>query len=111
MCHSPVMIGPKKASMSPGLLAFGTGGGVLVGLEIARRDASRRAFVDRAIESDQCVVATIEGRAVAYAVFNDGFYARGFVEMLCVQQDFRRRGIGTALMRQLITTPSVSQRH
>lgn len=69
--------------------------------KIARIDASRGAFIDRSIASGQCVVTTVEGRTVAYAVFNYRFYARGFVEMLYVQQDFRHRGIGTALMRHI----------
>jgi ribosomal protein S18 acetylase RimI-like enzyme len=69
--------------------------------ELARVDASRRAFVDRSIESGQCVVATVEGRAVAYAIFNYTFYARGFVDTLYVQGEFRHCGIGSALMRHI----------
>lgn len=69
--------------------------------EIARVDLSRRACIDRSIDSGQCVVATVEGRAVAYAIFNYAFYVRGFVDTLYVQREFRHRGIGSALMRHI----------
>jgi GNAT superfamily N-acetyltransferase len=69
--------------------------------EIARIDAPRAAFIDQSIESCQCFVAAVDGRVVAYAVFNYTFYSRGSVAMLLVHRDFRHQGIGSALMQQV----------
>lgn len=38
---------------------------------------------------------------MGYAVLTHHFYEQGFVEMLQVDADVRRRGIGTALMMQM----------
>lgn len=65
---------------------------------IARFDASRVTLIDRSIESNQCFVAVVDERVVAYGILNYTFYEQGFVGMLYVHPEFRRRGIGSALM-------------
>lgn len=69
--------------------------------EIARSQASRAAFIERSIQSNECLVAVVDSRVVAYAVLNYRFYDHGFVDMLYVHKDFRRRGIGAELVRHM----------
>lgn len=69
--------------------------------EIARADAERDAFIDRSIASGDCLVVAVDGSAVAYAVMTYTPDGRGFVDMLYVQSEFRRRGFGSALMSHI----------
>jgi len=77
--------------------------------EVAMRAASRAEFIDQAIRRDRCIVAVVDGHGVAYAVFDYSFYGRGFVSMLYVQRDYRRQGVGAALMRSLLDECATSK--
>ena len=66
--------------------------------EIARVNAERGAFICRSIASGECFVVVVDGRAVAYVVMTYKADGGGFVGMLYVQSEFRRRGFGSALM-------------
>jgi GNAT superfamily N-acetyltransferase len=66
--------------------------------EVARDEPSRHAYIDRAIESKQCFVALDDSEPVGYAVLSYQFYDNGWVDMLYVGRDSRRRGIGGALL-------------
>lgn len=86
-------IRPARASDAKAIKAFDA---------ITQSDASRRDFIDRSIRSHQCFVALVDGRVVAYGVFkNHTFYDQGFVSMLYVHPEHRRRGIGAALMAHM----------
>jgi ribosomal protein S18 acetylase RimI-like enzyme len=62
----------------------------------------RFAYVRRVIEAGNCHVAkTEQGATVAYAVLEHTFFDHGFVSMLYVGQDYRRKGIGSLLMSHL----------
>ena len=68
-----------------------------------------RDTLRRAIEEGSCFVAE-EGRVVGYACLDHTFYSRGFVSLLFVREEARRRGIGEALMRAAMAacrTPQV----
>jgi GNAT superfamily N-acetyltransferase len=49
----------------------------------------------------QCFVALDDLEPVGYAVLSYQFYNNGWVDMLYVGRDSRRRGIGSALMAHL----------
>ena len=66
--------------------------------EVARDEPSRQAYIDRAVESKQCFVALDDSAPVGYAVLSYQFYNNGWVDMLYVGRDSRRRGIGGALL-------------
>ncbi len=68
---------------------------------IARQDEERREFIRRAAASGTCHVAVDGGEAVGYAVLNYAFYQQGFIEMLYVRAERRRRGAGAALLRHM----------
>lgn len=62
--------------------------------EVARDEPPRQAYIDRAVESKQCFVALDDAEPVAYAVLSYQFYNNGWVDMLYVGRDSRRRGKG-----------------
>ena len=68
--------------------------------DIAQTSAHRQAFIRRSITAGACYVAQDESIA-GYAVLEYSFYEYGFVSMLVVHVDWRRRGVGTALMEYL----------
>jgi GNAT superfamily N-acetyltransferase len=65
---------------------------------IAQRESERREFIKRSVVGGDCHVATIGEEWVGYGVLNYSFYQQGFVEMLYVHPDHRRRGAGAALL-------------
>jgi len=71
---------------------------------VAASDHERRAFIAERVAAGQALVAVgddaLDGDAiVGYLVMDHGFFGRGFVAMLCVHPERRRRGVGQALMR------------
>lgn len=64
----------------------------------AHRDGARREFIERSVAAGTCHVASAGGEMVGYCVLSHTFYGHGFVELLYVHPDQRRRGAGTALM-------------
>ncbi len=76
----------------PHLVAFDT---------MASISPQRVESIDDWVRSGECVVAEMGADAVGYAVLSYNFYKQGFVEMLQVHPEFRRRGVGTALMRRM----------
>ena len=69
---------------------------------VARSETARARFIREQVKSAACYVAVIDGNVVAYAVLNYKFYDNGWIEMLYVHPQFRRQGIGSALIRHLI---------
>ena len=79
-------------------------------LQQALEAQTHKSFLRRAIDTGNLYVARIDG---AYAgglviggthaagvVFDGGFFGRGFVWLIWVQEPFRRKGVASALMRQ-----------
>ena len=64
-------------------------------------DPHRVELIQGWVADGNCVAAVLDGRTVGYSVMKYHFYERGFVEMLQVHREFRRRGIGTALMKHM----------
>ena len=68
---------------------------------VARREGARRDFIRREVAADNCHVAVAGGTVVGYGVLSYTFYDNGFVEMLYVRAEHRRRGAGEALLRRM----------
>ncbi|HEX5138070.1 MAG TPA: GNAT family N-acetyltransferase [Planctomycetota bacterium] len=58
----------------------------------------------RAIAGGGCAVAEIDGRIVAYVCRDETFYGNGWVSLLYVREEARRRGLGEALMRHAMAS-------
>ena len=68
---------------------------------VAVRDEKRRQFIQRSVASSTCYVALYENEVIGYGVLSHTFYDNGFIEMLYVNSNHRRRGVATALLRHL----------
>ncbi|HVA78461.1 MAG TPA: GNAT family N-acetyltransferase [Candidatus Binataceae bacterium] len=66
--------------------------------EIVFSGPSRRGFIGRALGQGRCAIARVDGNVRGYVVVGE-FFGHGFVELLIVHPDYRRRGIATSLMR------------
>ena len=69
---------------------------------VAASGPARLQFIHNQIESSACYVAVTDAKVVAYAVLNYKFYDNGWIEMLYVHPQFRRQGIGSALIHYLV---------
>lgn len=60
---------------------------------------AQRSAIGAAIGQGRCAVARVDGVIRGFVVMDANFFGHGFVELLHVHPDFRRRGIAVALMR------------
>src|ERR687886_56431 len=76
--------------------------GALCSLDlIARLEGGRREFIKGSVAAGPCYVAVAGGEVIGYGVVDYTFYRQGWVGMLYVHSDHRRRGAGTALLRHM----------
>lgn len=68
---------------------------------IARSENERRDFIKREVFSENCFVAVEDKNVLAYGVLNYNFYHNGFIEMLYVDLNYRRKGVGKELLKHL----------
>lgn len=68
---------------------------------VAQYDNRRLEFIRRSIANRNCYVVSVEGKTIGYAVLEYSFYENGFISMLYVQQEYRRRGVGEELTQHL----------
>ncbi len=61
-------------------------------------DSSRWGFLANAINAGQCWIARIGETTVGFAVLEQSFYGHGFLSLLIVHPNYRRQGVGTALI-------------
>ncbi len=64
-------------------------------------NGERGKFIRDSVRKEICYVAEMNGGAVGYTVLDYGFYACGMIEMLYVHSDFRRKGIGSELIKHI----------
>jgi ribosomal protein S18 acetylase RimI-like enzyme len=53
------------------------------------------------VERGECFVAVEEQQVVGYIVYNHSFYLMPFIQFLCVNLKFRRRGFATELLEYI----------
>lgn len=68
---------------------------------IAREENERREFIRREVTSGNCFIAVEEETFIGYGVLKYSFYSNGFIEMIYVHSEHRRKGAGAALLRHL----------
>lgn len=69
--------------------------------QIAQREQERREFIRCEVAAGHCFVAVIDETVVGYGVLNYTFHHTGCIDMLYIHSDYRRRGVGAALLRHL----------
>ncbi len=67
--------------------------------ETVRGQPARRGIFARALAESRCAVARVDGIVRGYVVLKHDFFGHGFVDLLLVHPEFRRRGLATTLMR------------
>jgi ribosomal protein S18 acetylase RimI-like enzyme len=71
--------------------------------QVAQREGSRRDVITRSIGAGACWVIVIDEQVVGYAVLEYSFFEHGFISLLYIHPDYRRRGAGLRLMQHLET--------
>lgn len=66
---------------------------------IAREKNERREFIRRAVAAGNCFVAVQNEMVIGYGVLKYIFFNNGFVDLLHIDADYRRRGAGEAFMK------------
>ncbi len=61
--------------------------------ETVYQGPSRRGIIGRALAESRCAVARVDGIVRGYVVLRHDFFGHGFVELLIVHPEFRRRGL------------------
>ncbi|HTR62008.1 MAG TPA: GNAT family N-acetyltransferase [Candidatus Binataceae bacterium] len=67
--------------------------------ETVHRGPSRRGVIGPAVAASRCAVARVDGIVRGYVLTQPDFFGHGFVQLLVVHPDYRRRGLATTLMR------------
>ena len=68
---------------------------------LGRSDLARVNFIHRAVASRACFVGELNGSVVGYGVLEYTFFECGFIRLLAVRDEDRRRGVGSALVRHM----------
>ncbi len=69
-----------------------------------RPETGRREFIQRAVVESTCWVTVLDDAVAGYGVLDYTFYECGFIAMLYVHKDYRRRGVGQALLEHFEMT-------
>ena len=64
-------------------------------------NSNRQDFLAKMVKEEQCLIAKIKGSLVGFAILEQTFYEQGFISLLIVHPDYRRRGVTTALIRRI----------
>ncbi|MGG4610435.1 GNAT family N-acetyltransferase [Providencia sp. Me31A] len=61
----------------------------------------RREEIEHWVEQKTCFVLEGNDKILAYGVINQQFFTHGFIELLMVNHQYRRQGLGLSLINQL----------
>ena len=70
---------------------------------IGQQGHNRKRFITDAVCAGRCSLAIVEGQVVGYVVLEYTFYGCGFISLLCVHSNFRRRRVGSELIKHAET--------
>ena len=69
--------------------------------QMAAEEGSRRQQIREWVDTGRGIVALIDEVVVGYAVLEYTLFSNGFISMLMVDRANRRKGVATALVKQL----------
>ena len=72
------------------------------GFPVARSERTRTNFIHRAVSTRSCFVALEEKVVVGYGVMDYSFLENGYISMLHVADEARRRGIGSGPVGSMV---------
>jgi ribosomal protein S18 acetylase RimI-like enzyme len=58
-------------------------------------------FITHAVKAGQCLVALIPNKVVGFGILGNTFYRQGFIGLLVVHPEYRRRGVARALIHHM----------
>ena len=67
--------------------------------ETGIRTRGQLEVIARALAHDRVYVARADGQVRGFLILEQSFYGNGFISLLLVHEQFRRRGVASALMR------------
>ena len=68
---------------------------------VVKYEPERKLFIIKSVKSNNCYVVVVDKRPIGYSVLEYTFFGCGFVSMLYLKEEYRRRGIGEKLMMHL----------
>lgn len=61
----------------------------------------RAEYLQKSVAEDKVWVATTDGSVLGFVVINESFFGNAFIQLLIVEQDSRRQGIGSLLIKKI----------
>jgi ribosomal protein S18 acetylase RimI-like enzyme len=74
---------------------------VILEIMVIGSNADHTDLVKKSINAGQCLAALIDDKVVGFGILNDSFFNQGFIDLLIVHPEYRRRGVATALIRRM----------
>ena len=71
---------------------------------LAVDEGNRRQHIREWVSAGQAIVAVVDDEVVGYAALHYTFFGCGFIAMVMVDQESRRKGVATALIARLEKT-------
>lgn len=69
--------------------------------ETVKKAKMRKDVLSKAIQKGNCFVANNENKLVGYIVFSRSFFENWFITLLYVEEEYRRKGIATMLIKEV----------
>ena len=77
--------------------------------ELTSSSTERESLLTLRIESGECLVRENQSRVVGFVTLaRRSFFGRDFIELLAVDPDYRRKGVGGALLRGSVNEATTS---
>lgn len=68
---------------------------------VAQQDNQCQGVIARSVAAACCYVAVVDNQIAGYGVLEYSFFGQGFISLIYVRPDYRRRGVGMVLMQDL----------
>ena len=77
--------------------------------ELTSSSTERESLLKLRVESGECLVSEGQSRVVGFVTLaRRSFFGRDFIELLAVDPDCRRKGVGGALLRRCVNEATTS---